>query len=711
LKKAHIFLKTVSMWIGAACLILLLNFGCAEKKGIKPDLAFEKWRAMAKTSKGHSPSAERHERLSEQRPGTTDEKKIVPSVERKLPSKKITMKLQDTNVSTILRALARSVDLNILINENVKSKTNIHVKDARWDQLFKGILRSNGLAYVWEGDLLRVMTLEDMERDLKSTEQKRDMKLTEPLVTRIIPIKYADEKKLSENLVKFLLKNKKGNSIGSVLVDAHTKSLVIQALPYDMERLISLVEKLDQPISQVLIEANIVETGRETARELGIQWGGLARGAGTTNQYITSGANSSGVLGSNLDAAISPTSGMAVNFPADLGNSGGLTIGYVAERLGDNVLALQLSALQREGKLNILSSPSITTLDNQSAVIESGSTVPYQTVSSNGDINIEWKDAVLRLEVEPHVINDTTLKLAIKTRKDELDFSREVQGNPYIITKKAETSIFLFDGQTTVIGGLNKEKNSDSETGVPWLMNMPFIGHLFKGTSHDNTMEDVLIFITPHILKKEKTVEPEISVSSSPEVLSSPNIPEDDSSEATSLLPANQDFGNKEMPVILGRVAAEKQETLWMLIQSVYGYYNQNVMEDVLEINPHIKDPDNIAIGQFIYFPPVERTPKSPSQSECWWVKIDEKDTLENALRQLRAYKNLFPKVRIIPHWNSRDGLRFFIILKEYFFSENQANQTIKNLPDSIQPGVIIISSWDERTVFFADPYLAFEEK
>ena len=165
---------------------------------------------------------------------------------------------------------------------------------------------------------------------------------------------------------------------------------------------------------------------------------------------------------------------------------------------------MQLSALQREGKLNILSSPSITTLDNQSALIESGDEVPFQTVE-NGEVNIEYKKAVLSLEVTPHVIEGNTLKLNILTSKDELDFTRTVSGNPTIITKKAETNVIVYDGQTTVIGGLNKETHNDVESGVPGLKNLPLLGYLFKGSGQTNKMEDVLIFITPHILGEHES--------------------------------------------------------------------------------------------------------------------------------------------------------------------------------------------------------------
>jgi len=190
------------------------------------------------------------------------------------------------------------------------------------------------------------------------------------------------------------------------------------------------------------------------------------------------------------------------NFPAALDGTTGMTLGYVFQNIGKGLLTVQLTALQKEGKLNILSSPSITTLENQLAIIESGARIPIQTVE-DGEVNIKYEDAVLRLEVIPYVIDKNNIKLKILTNKDELDFTRTVAGNPTIITKKAETKVILSNGQTTVIGGLNKETASETESGVPLLKDIPGIGFLFRSRGKANSMEEVLIFITPYILEEK----------------------------------------------------------------------------------------------------------------------------------------------------------------------------------------------------------------
>ena len=500
------------LYLALTVLLMILIPSCAQNKGVKKEIAFEKWKARAEKLQAYSPSTRvRKIDLPEKREETTSLSAAKVKPEKPLPTQKVTLKMHSVEGPVLLRALAKAADQNIMINAGIDGKININVTNAPWDQVFRGILRTQGLTYDWEGDIIRIMTVEDMEHDLridaikeKRKAQELELKRVEPLFTRIIDISYADANKLKDNLKVFLTKDEKGNPRGSIMVDNHTNSLIIQAIRDDIIKMIPLIQKLDRPTPQVLIEANIVETSRDTARELGIQWGGLYHKG---DYWITPGAKTGGVLGQSLNQGIDPRSGMAVNFPAilasDLGATG-LTIGLVTEKIGEQLLDIQLSALQEEGKLNILSSPSITTVDNQQAIIESGAEVPFQVVDKDGNISVEFKKAVLRLEVTPHVVEGSMLKLQIVTHKDEVDFTNTVLGNPTIITKKAETNVILYDGQTTVIGGLSKETKSGSESGIPGLKDIPVLGYLFKGEGRTNKMEEVLIFITPHVLKKKE---------------------------------------------------------------------------------------------------------------------------------------------------------------------------------------------------------------
>jgi type IV pilus assembly protein PilQ len=494
--------------VGVLCLFLMVIWtgGCAQKKDLKEsqDPFYEEWRARAEESKGTSavepPPVD--EEPFEIAPTEVPEKE--PEVQKPLPTRKISLKMNNIEVAVLLRALARAADQNIIVNEKVVGKININIHQAPWDQVFTGILRTQGLSYTWQGDIIRIMTEEDMEADIKSKARERELKLAQPPLTRIVSVRFSEAEKLRANLEKFVTLDKSGKQTGSILVDEHTNSLIIQAVKNDMDRILAVIKKLDRPTSQVLIEAIIVEANKDVARELGIQWGGVYAGKSGGKNAIATGQQGGLENGVPLDGDIADTdvtSGSVVNLPASaLSGFNPTTLGLIYQRVGEYLLTAQLSALQDQGKLNILSSPSITTLDNQTALIESGQDVPFQSVE-DGEVKVEYKKAVLSLVVSPHVIDGQTLKMYIKVNKDEPDFSRTVLGNPTIITKNAETNVIQNDGQTIVIGGLSRESSSRSKTGTPFLEDIPGLGYLFKRKSSSDQFEDLLIFITPHILK------------------------------------------------------------------------------------------------------------------------------------------------------------------------------------------------------------------
>ena len=492
---------------GISCLFLMVAWmgGCAQKKDLKDvqDPFYEQWRVKAEESKGTSPvepppiDEKPHEIASPE-----GEEEQVPEAPKPLPTRKISLKMNDINVAVLLRALARAAEQNIILNQKVTGKVNINIHQAPWDQVFTSILRTNGLSYAWEGDIIRIMTAEDMDADLRSKARQQALKLTQTPLTRIVSVKFAEANKLKSNLEKFVTLDRSGKQTGSILVDEHTNSLIIQAIRTDMDRILAVIKKLDRPTPQVLIEAIIVEANKDVARELGIQWGGVYAGkSGDKRAIVTGQQGRVPPTFTGADENVDVTSGSVVNLPAlGLGGFDPMTLGLIYTRVGEYLLSVQLSALQDQGKLHILSSPSITTLDNQSAFVESGADVPYQSVE-DGEVKVEYKKAVLRLEVVPHVIDGDTLKLEVIVNKDEPDFSRTVGNNPTILTKKAETKIIQNDGQTIVIGGLSKESSSRSDTGTPFLEDIPGLGYLFKRKSSADQLEELLIFITPHILK------------------------------------------------------------------------------------------------------------------------------------------------------------------------------------------------------------------
>lgn len=515
------------------CLIIAIIFvviisGCAGDKTVKKDPIFDKWSTMGETATGHSPAPrDRGAAITQQLTRGTGEagKVLAEEPVRELPTQTVNLKLRQADVRTILRALARIVEMNILMNSEIKGEMTIDFRDVPWNQAFTGILRTQGLTYVWEGDLIRVMTPQDAKLDLERKTQELGVRWIEPLLTVVVPIDYAKPKDMKENLESFLTRSSKEDKPrGSVRVDEHSNSLIISAIRDDLVKMIPIIEAIDKPTPQIQIKANIVETTKNTARDLGIQWGGLSRSIqhGNVTQWNDSAGNLITDLTSTIGTALDPISGLGGN----LYPFGGMTMGLISQA-GDNILAVQLSALETQGKLNILSSPSITTLDNQMAFTENGQRVPFitTTTDSNGQTSqtVTFEEVVLRLEITPHVVDGKNLTMKILVKKDELDFSKAsiMGGNPIILKKRTETVLIVKDGETIVISGLTKQKTSGSDTGVPWLKEIPVLGWLFKGQKKEENMEEVLIFITPKILPQlniaDKKQAPAAAFSGEPE--------------------------------------------------------------------------------------------------------------------------------------------------------------------------------------------------
>ncbi len=494
--------------------------GCADfQKNAKKDAFFEKWSTMAEESQGHSPSAEIR-KFDVSTLKTESESSIALSAVgiRKLPTKPINLTMRQAELRTVLRAMAKSVDLNMLVKNDLKGEISVDFRGVPWDQAFTGLLRTHALSYLWEGEVLLVKTVDDIEQDLKRKVQLRDIRWVEPLLQPVvIKVNFANPKKMVETLQEFLTKDKDGKPRGSVRLDEHSNSLVISAIHEDLVRMLRIIEQIDRPTPQILIKANIVETTKNVARDLGVLWGGMYK---RKDVYVTPGGSQG--IGDPLAGNYTPTQGLgakgiggqgfAGSFPiADIASAAGAgSLGLIIGKIGGNLLEIQLQALQQDNVLNILSSPSITTLDNQKAYTENGERVPYVTreIDSSGreTRTVKFEDVVLRLEITPHVIDGKNLKMTILVKKDEVDPLRNVEGNPFIIKKQTETVLIVEDGETIVISGLTKQRIATGDAGWPWIKDVPIFGYLFKSDSKSDAMEEVLIFITPHILQSAVNV-------------------------------------------------------------------------------------------------------------------------------------------------------------------------------------------------------------
>jgi type IV pilus assembly protein PilQ len=507
-----------------------LVVGCASSsEKDRTDDELEKWRIMAEQSQGHSPSArtEEVERIEDM---VIDADTIDPEVKvepKELPQFKITLRMHNADLIAVLQALSRAAKQSIVVSPSVQGVVNINIVQTPWAEVFQGVLSANRLTYAWEGDIIRVMTADDMKFDLEldqlRTQQKTEIlaqNRAEPLVTSIVKIKFADAAALKESLAPFLAKDAEGKPLGSIEVDVHTNSLIVNSIRSDIDRLVRMITRLDAPRAQIKLKAHIVETTQDTARALGIQWGGSYQGNvyDGSNLYISPG----GSTGSTTSA--STTEGRAGTYNPTLGTSSsgkgvginltpsgfdsaaaGLSLGLGFGTVGENLLEMQLKALEQDNKLRIISSPSITTMDNQKAYTESGERVPYATTETSGGVvttTVKFEEVVLRLEITPHIIDDQYIKLNVLIQKDEVDESRDVDGNYFILKKKTETTLIARDGETVVISGLSKQRSYRNENGVPYLKDLPGGNRLFGSESKQDTMDEFMIFITPDVLSK-----------------------------------------------------------------------------------------------------------------------------------------------------------------------------------------------------------------
>ncbi|RJP24687.1 MAG: type IV pilus secretin PilQ [Deltaproteobacteria bacterium] len=437
---------------------------------------------------------------------------------RKYRGQRISMDFKDADLSNVFRIIAEVSNLNIITTDDVKGKVSVRLINVPWDQALDIVLRSKALGAVQEGNVLRiapVASLQKEEQDRLNAQKQIELSKQEAIsraaenraaqeaVFDTIPVSYS---KASEMLAKI---KPQASKFGKLDSDDRTNVLIIRDLPQNIVEIRSLVARLDTATPQVLIEARIVEVDTTSTQELGVQWGGAFR-SGNRLQFGVTGAQSSAgaanpgdPVSTNTDrpfTSAAPTPNFAVNLPAAIGAGagGGIAFGILRDNLR---LDLSLSALEASGKAKIVSSPKVVTVDNKEALIEQGTQIPYSTVSASGT-NTQFIDATLSLKVTPHITPDGKVTMKLEAKNDS---QGEVgaDGKPAINKKKATTEVLIGDGETAVIGGILQISRSESQAAVPWLSKIPVLGYLFRKDSSQGRNRELLIFITPRILKAD----------------------------------------------------------------------------------------------------------------------------------------------------------------------------------------------------------------
>ncbi len=416
----------------------------------------------------------------------------------------INFDFEDADLRAVLRVFSAESGLNMIIDPQVQGRVNVLLNDVPWDQALDQILRSNKLGYTVEGNIIRIAPLAVLA-DEQSAQQKlvEAKALAGELRVQTFPLSYAKADALGPLLVKSAL-----SARGQIQVDTRTNTLILMDLPDRLQTAQSLIATLDKAQPQVEVEARVVQTSRDFARALGIQWGfnGRANSAigNTTGLAFPNNGSLGGRIG-GTQGPIDPRGGTAgdnaataVNLPIAAASSAlGLALGSIN---GAFNLDVALTALENTGKGRILSTPRLTTQNNQTAEVAQGIQIPIQTVANN-TVAVSFKDAVLKLQVTPQITAANTVIMNVTLENATPDFSRQVNGIPPSDTQRALTTVQVNDGATTVIGGIFVSQEQSTNDRTPVLHRVPILKWLFQRNTLTDSSRELLIFITPRILR------------------------------------------------------------------------------------------------------------------------------------------------------------------------------------------------------------------
>ncbi|HEC97911.1 MAG TPA: type IV pilus secretin family protein [Nitrospirae bacterium] len=401
----------------------------------------------------------------------------------KYTGKKISLDFQDADIIPIFRLLADVSGYNVVVDPEVKGKITVKLINVPWDQALDLILKTHNLGMVIEGNIIRIAPLSVLVKEREDAIKAKDAaRKAEPLVTKVFPISYASVSKVKSAIDQGKILSERG----SVSVDQRISSLIIKDVPSNMPKVESLIKTLDKSTPQVMIEGRIVEVNTNASREFGVRWG---VNASTSNRLSNVGGLTPYVVDFPASGA-GPGSGTGINF------------GFLnaARTLS---LSVELSALETTGQLKIVSNPRIITIDNQEAFISQGKSIPVRKLTSEGTVSTQFKDVKLELKVKPHITPDGSIIMKVEVKKEELDPTiPSVEGVPGTDKKEAKTNVIIKDGETLVIGGIYKTVHNNAESGVPSLKDIPILGWLFKSKKKEARTNELLIFITPRIVKR-----------------------------------------------------------------------------------------------------------------------------------------------------------------------------------------------------------------
>ena len=457
-------------------------------------------------------------------PETADAESNLFSESKEYEGQRLTLNFQDIETRAVLQLLAETSGRNIVVSDTVQGNVTLRLRNVPWDQALDIVMTTKGLDMRQNGNVIIVAPAEEIAaRETADLEAKQAISELEPLYSEFLQVNYAKAADLA-TLISAESDNSMLSERGSIAVDDRTNTLLIQDTAESLQDIRRMVRTLDIPIKQVLIESRIVVVNDDFSRDLGVRLGVTAadwNGSNTTTLVSATGAGTDTMVGSAISNISDPANTTGNPFP--------ITVPSLANRYNVNVpienpagrfslavlgtdylVDLELTALEAEGRGEIVSTPRVITANQKEARIEQGVEIPYQQSASSGATTIQFKKAVLSLEVTPQITPDNNIIMDLKVHKDsvgEIISTGGLGGTvPSIDTRAVETQVLVSDGQTVVLGGIYETERRETVNKVPWLGDIPIAGNLFKSRQFSNNKAELLIFVTPRILEEGSTV-------------------------------------------------------------------------------------------------------------------------------------------------------------------------------------------------------------
>ncbi len=430
---------------------------------------------------------------------------------------KLSLNFQDIEVRSVLQLIADFTGLNLVASDTVDGRITLRLQNVPWDQALELILKTKGLDKRKVGNVLLVAPADEIAaREQLELESQKQIASLAPLRTQYVNVNYANAAEIktlisgADKEVGSLLSER-----GSVVVDKRTNTLIIQDTQARLNDIGDLIEQLDIPVQQVLIEARVVVASNDVSKEFGVRWGGLGYdGSQLANEgetsmfsgrltslrqlhYANIDRDDDGSLGEIEEFNVDTNNDLIVDLGVESSEASRFAVGFTS--LASGLIELELSALEAEGHGELVATPKVLTADQQPAVIAAGQRVPYEKATSSGATAVAFIDAELRLEVTPHITPDGNIIMTLKVFNDAI--SGFVADTPVVDTNRVETSVLVSDGETVVLGGIFQQEKRNSVAKTPFLGDLPWIGKLFSRTTKVDDKQELLIFITPRLMK------------------------------------------------------------------------------------------------------------------------------------------------------------------------------------------------------------------